>query len=196
MALTEGHDKIEFIRVLERELQRYDKRIIHESKDCALREDMCDLPRSACNMGFSNGLQSVNPLGVLLSDLHDLSEASLTDDLEKLEGLDRQALSARLEPNLEVELPRTGRGDIPLVAHMMSLPIQDGTDLNTAHQQIVPHVVVPLYALRCPQVRRDDDAARTRDVEMCAVVPDGRGEVAIERIDEDFVLVEFEYDVG
>lgn len=46
-------------------------------------------------MSFSDGLESVNPEGVTLADLHDFTETTLANDFEKLKAVNRKNLSLR-----------------------------------------------------------------------------------------------------
>lgn len=81
---------------------------------------MRDFPWSLGNVGFSDGLQSIHSLRVLLSYLHDLSKAALADDFEKVEGIYCQRLiSGGPEVNLEVERARSCCGVVPLIGCML-----------------------------------------------------------------------------
>jgi hypothetical protein len=105
---------------LERKFERYDKRIIHESKNSALRKNMCDFPRTLGNMSFPDRLERVYPLSVLLADLHDFPKAALADNLEEIERFDRQRfIPSLLKVDLEVERTRAGGGGVPLVRCML-----------------------------------------------------------------------------
>lgn len=89
---------------MERELERYDERVVDESQDCPFREDMGDLAWPLGNMCLPNRLESVDSLGILLPHLHDLSKAAFSNNLEQLELVDDKGLiSARLEVDFEME---------------------------------------------------------------------------------------------
>ena len=191
---TEGHDEVELVRVLERELEGDDERVVHEREHGALREDVRDLARARGDVRLADRLERVHALGVLLADLHDLAEGALADDLEQVEGLDRERLVARgLEGDREVEGAGVGRGGVPLVGDVLRgerggacvrmreegrgrgegrgseerwtyLGVEDGRQVDARHEEVVAHVVLPLDALRRAQVGRDGDRGRARDV--------------------------------
>lgn len=85
---TKAHNQIKLIRILERELQRHDERIIHQGEDGAFRQDVRDFTGPRRDVRLSDGLEGVNPLSVLFLHLHDFSERAFADDFEKLELLD------------------------------------------------------------------------------------------------------------
>ena len=63
-----------------------------------------DLAWPLSDMRFADGFECVYTLGILLLDLHDLAEASFSDDLEQIELIDGERLVATgLEDDLEVE---------------------------------------------------------------------------------------------
>ena len=113
---TEGHDQVQLIRRLERELERHDKRVVHEREHGALREDVRNLAGARRDVRLADRLEGVYPVRVLLPDLHHFPERALPDDLEEVELLDREPLvTRRLEVDLEVERARArGRG-VPLI---------------------------------------------------------------------------------
>ena len=77
---------------MEREFKGNDKWVVNQSQDGSLSEDMSDLARSTCNIGFPDRLESVDTLRVLFANLHDLSKGTLPDHFEQVERVDRQGL--------------------------------------------------------------------------------------------------------
>lgn len=80
--LTERHDEIELIGILERELKRYDKRAIYEGKDGSLCKNVCDLARARSNVSLSDRLEGIYSLCILFSYLHHFPKASFPNNLE------------------------------------------------------------------------------------------------------------------
>ena len=108
--------EVKLLLGLEAELQGHDERVVHEREHGALREDVRDLARPLRDIRFTDGLEGVYPLRVLLPDLHDLSEAALANDLEQVELLYCERLMPRgLEVDFEVERAVPGRSRVPLV---------------------------------------------------------------------------------
>ena len=107
----------------------------------------------------------------------------------------------RLKRYLHMHAPRPARNRHPLIQHLARLQIRRKSD--RAQRQIrIAHIIIPIVA-RCwvfrrlsPEVRRDGNIRDTRHVKCGAVHPDGVGEITSEGVDEDFILVEFEHDVG
>ena len=113
----EREDEVEFLLGLERELERDDEGVVNLSEDGSFGEGVDDFG-SGDDVCFSDGLESVDSGGISFTDLHDLdkrrgkaregsvegrknerkggrrggradlSEGSLSDNLEKLEGID------------------------------------------------------------------------------------------------------------
>jgi hypothetical protein len=77
---------------LEREFEGDDERVVNQSQDGSLGEDMSDLARSTCYVGFPDRLESVDTLRVLFANLHDLSEGTFPDHFEQVERVDCQGL--------------------------------------------------------------------------------------------------------
>ena len=101
---------------MEGELERYDERVVHQRQDSTLGQDMCDFTGPRCNVGFPDSLERVDPLGIFLPDLHDFTEATLSDDLEQVELFDGKGLvPRRLEVELEVERAGTCGSVVPLI---------------------------------------------------------------------------------
>jgi len=104
MRLTERHAEVEFVRRLERELEWYNERVVDQGQNSPLSKNMSDLSRSLRDVRLADGLQRIYPLGILLPHLHDFSEATLSDDLEEVEGFDGQGFASKgSEIDLEVE---------------------------------------------------------------------------------------------
>lgn len=105
---------------MERELERDDEWVVDEREHRPLCQDMCNLTRSLRDMCFADGLECINPLRVLLPDLHHFSKAPFPDDLEEIKCLDRKwFISNGLEVYFEVKGPGTRRCGIPLVRGML-----------------------------------------------------------------------------
>jgi hypothetical protein len=82
---------------LEREFEGDDEWVVNQSQNGSLGEDMSDLARSTCYVGFPDRLESVDTLCVLFANLHDLSEGTFSDHFEQVERVDREGLmSSRL----------------------------------------------------------------------------------------------------
>lgn len=64
--VDEREDEVKLLRRLEREFQRYDKRIVDLCQNGTFSERMVNL-RTRDNMGFTDGLKSINSLSVALS---------------------------------------------------------------------------------------------------------------------------------
>ena len=159
---TERHHEVEFVRVLEGELQRNDERVVDQGEDRPLSEDMGDFAWSRRDVGLADGFERVYTLCVLLPDLHHLPERTLSDDLEQVERLDRQRLGARrLEVDLEMEGARAGGRGVPLVGGVVSVEL--GRQVDAAHEDVVPHVILALHGRRA-QVGRHRDVRRARDI--------------------------------
>jgi hypothetical protein len=77
---------------LEREFEGDDEWVVNQSQDGSLGEDMSDLARSTCYVGFPDRLESVDTLRVFFANLHDLSEGTFPDHFEQVERVDRQGL--------------------------------------------------------------------------------------------------------
>lgn len=121
-AVHETHHEIQFVGGLEGEFEGNDERVVHESEDGPFGKDVCDLSGSRGDVGLSDRLESIYPLGVFLPHLHHLSKRTLADDFEKIESIDREGdAPGRLEINLEVEGARTGGSSVPLVRGMLAL---------------------------------------------------------------------------
>jgi hypothetical protein len=115
-ALTKRHHQIQLIRILEREFERYDKRIVDQSQNSPLRKDMGNFPWPASDMRLPNSLEGVDPLCVLLPNLHHFPKAPLTDHFEQIECFDREQLVAELlKVDFEVERAGTVGRCVPLV---------------------------------------------------------------------------------
>lgn len=91
---TKRHDQIQFIWCLERKFQRHDERVVYECQYGSFSQDMRDFSRSRSDIGFSNGLESVYTLCILLSNLHNLSETSLSNNFEQIELVNSERLMA------------------------------------------------------------------------------------------------------
>lgn len=101
---------------MERELERYDERIVDERQDSTLGQDVCDFPGTRRNVGLPDRLERVDPLRIFLPDLHDFAEAALPNDLEQIELLDGEGFVAGgLEVDLEMERARAGCRAVPLI---------------------------------------------------------------------------------
>ena len=119
-AVHETHHEVQFVGSLEGEFEGDDERVVHQSENGPLGKDVSDLSGSRGDVGFSDRLESVYPLSVLLPHLHHLSKRTLADDFEKIESVDREGhVPGWLEIDLEVEGTRTGSGGIPLVGSML-----------------------------------------------------------------------------
>lgn len=166
--IDESQDEVELFGRLERELERYDERVVDFCQDSPLRQRMRDF-RSSDDVGFPDGLQGVDPERVSLPNLHDLfpeiqspistepnssplqdrtdlSEASLSDDLEQLERVDGQVLVLiGLEGHLHMN-STVARGQLqPLVHRLHRLQIR--CEPHATQTEIrVPHigVLIPL----------------------------------------------------
>ncbi len=77
---------------MEREFEGNDERVVDQSQNCSLGEDMSNLARPTCYVGFADRLESIDTLGVLFPNLHDLSEGTFPDHFEQVERVDRQGL--------------------------------------------------------------------------------------------------------
>lgn len=70
-------------------------------------------------MRFSDRLERVDTLRILLSHLHNLSERALSDDLQQVEGFNCQRRDTRTESNLDVHGARAHGERIPLVGYVL-----------------------------------------------------------------------------
>lgn len=116
----ETHHEVQFVGGLEGKFEGDDEWVVDQSENGALREDVSNLSGSRGDVGFSDRLESVYPLSVLLPHLHHFSKRTLADHFEKVEGVDGEGhIPGRLEIDLEVEGTRTGGRSIPLVGSML-----------------------------------------------------------------------------
>lgn len=89
---------------MEGEFQGHDERIVDESQNSSLRQDMGDLARTLGNVCFTDSLEGVYPLRVLLANLHHFAKTPLPDDFQKVESFDCEWLVATgFEVYFEVE---------------------------------------------------------------------------------------------
>lgn len=71
-------------------------------------------------MCFTNCFEGINALSVLLADLHDFTETTLSNDFEELERLDcKRFVTARFEYDLKMEFALTCVGCIPLIGDVL-----------------------------------------------------------------------------
>ena len=100
----EAHHEVQFVRGLEGEFERYDEWVVYQGENGSLSKDVGDLSGPRGDIGFSDRLESVYPLGVFLPHLHHLSKRTLADNFEKIESIDGEGhVPGWLEINLEVE---------------------------------------------------------------------------------------------
>ena len=103
-AIDEGEDEVEFLGVLERELERDDERVVDLGEDGALGEGVRHLgPRD--NVRLADRLERVDPPRVLLAHLHHLAERALADHLEQVERVDRHRRVLRRRRQLRGAFP-------------------------------------------------------------------------------------------
>ncbi len=144
---------------------------------------MCDLTRTTCDVGFANSLERVDALCIFLADLHDLSEGSLPNNFKQIERIYRQGLMpSRLVCNGEVEGSGARCRGVPLIGDVLEarrqerkcsceyyeratyMGIQYGSQVQTAYEKVVTHVVLSRQALGCAKVGRKRKVRRPRDV--------------------------------
>ena len=77
---------------MEREFEGNNEWVVDQGQNGSLGEDMSDLARSTCYVGFADRLECIDPLGVLFTNLHDLSEGTFSNHFEQVERIDRQGL--------------------------------------------------------------------------------------------------------
>jgi len=103
-AVHKAHHEVQFVRGLEGEFEGDNEWIVHQSENCPLGEDVGNLSGSGGDVGLSDRLEGVYPLSVFFPYLHYLSERTLADHFEEIEGLDRERhFPGWLEIDLEVE---------------------------------------------------------------------------------------------
>lgn len=102
--LTEGHNEVKLIRILERKLEGNNEWVIDEGKNSALSQNVCNFTRTLSDMSFTYCLQSIDTLSVLFPDLHDLAETALPNDSEEIECFDSKGfMTTGFEIDLEME---------------------------------------------------------------------------------------------
>jgi len=102
--IYETHDEVQFVGGLEGEFEGDDEWVVHQGENGPLSKDMSNLSGSRGDVGFSDRLESVYPLGVFFPHLHHLSKRALANHFEKIESLDREGhVPGWLEIDLEVE---------------------------------------------------------------------------------------------
>jgi hypothetical protein len=140
---------------------------------------MRDFARSRGNVRLADRLESVDTVSVLLPNLHDLAEGALSDDLEKLERVDRQGIGStgRLKLDVEVKGTRANDGLMPIFSmalwYMESVSagwkyvymrgnaykaIERRAELYPSEQDVgLAHRLMFVYHLLGAQVDRSDD---------------------------------------
>ena len=86
-AVHETQDEIQLRLRLEGELERDDKRVVHLGEYESLCQGMCDFITGS-DVSLSKGLQGVDTIRVLLSDLHDFAKRPFPDYFEEFEVVD------------------------------------------------------------------------------------------------------------
>lgn len=121
IGFTKGHDQVQLIWVLERKLQGHDKGVVDQGKDSSLGQNVGDLTGTRRDVCLADSLESIDSLSILLADLHNLSEATLANDLEQIKGFNSQSLvSERLVVNFEMEGSGSGCSSVPLLRGVLN----------------------------------------------------------------------------
>ena len=93
------------------------------------------------------------------------------------------------------------------------MSFENGGQIDSRHKQVITHIILSLYSSGSPQISRNSNTRNSRHIavspsvirlhitsethsQIRTIVPNRVREIASHCIDQHFVLVELEHDVG